>query len=221
MPDHDVVVEDRSIHVPEHKPSEHVNPVTEARDRDQPEASTASNATADVTVERARDASPDAISAAPPGHLFGLQQQDHPEDTAPALHFENVPLAEVAMRIAQLVHERGPINEDDLPEALRQAGVLDVPAAHERTVRRFAWVAKGKRWIDLVDDRWVADAGQPERDSRYGDWTYAGIVDRAREMLATIDDPFEQLLGEVYDGARVPRLPMSLVGSAINRAKRL
>ncbi|UGS36768.1 AAA domain-containing protein [Capillimicrobium parvum] len=182
MRDHDVVVEDRSVHAAELKPSEHVNPVTEARDRNhQAEPSTASHTTADVTVERARDASPDSISAAPPGRLFGLKQQDHPEDAAPALHFENVPLAEVAMRIAQLVHERGPINEDDLPEALRQAGVLDVPAAHERTVRRFAWVAKGKRWIDLVDDRWIADAGQPGRDNRYGDWTYAGIVDRARE----------------------------------------
>jgi hypothetical protein len=45
------------------------------------------------------------------------------------------------------------------------------------------------------------------------------IVDRARQLAIQDSDPFGSLLAEVYMGARTPKLAMSLVGTAINRAK--
>ncbi len=142
------------------------------------------------------------------------------EQSAAPPYFEDIPLGEVAMLIAAVVSELGAVSENCLPDALRRTRRMDVPAAHERSVRRFAWTAKGKHWIDLVDGEWVSDTGVAERDERYGHWTFKAIVERARRLLVSDPDPFEQLLAEVYAGARVPKLPMSLVGSAINRAKR-
>lgn len=149
-----------------------------------------------------------------PGSAATSERSDGPP------HFEDTPLGEIAMLIADLVSELDAIDEKSLPEALRRSGRMEVPAGHERSVRRFAWTAKGKHWIDLVDGEWVPDTGVPERDDRYGDWTFNSIIERARQLLASDPEPFEKLLAEVYDGARVPKLPMSLVGSAINRAKR-
>jgi very-short-patch-repair endonuclease len=168
-----------------------------------------------VPVASVSDATADSASTS--GLTYARPSKDHPGDP---LHFEDVPLGEVAMRIAELVHDLGTVAEKELPKALREAGRLEVPAIHERSVRRFAWVAKGKHWIDLVDGQWVPDRGRPERDPHYGDWTYSAILRRARELLVNTADPFEPLLAEVYDGDRIPKLPMSIVGSAINRARR-
>jgi hypothetical protein len=90
----------------------------------------------------------------------------------------------------------------------------------ERSVRRFAWVAKGKHWINLIDGQWVPDSRRPEQPPHYGDWTYSAIVERARELLVDTPDPFARLLADVYDGGRVATLAMSIVDSAINRARR-
>lgn len=54
----------------------------------------------------------------------------------------------------------------------------------------------------------------PQPDARYDEWTIRQMVNRAAEMLSHDDDPFEDLLADVYSGTRIPKLVMSLVGSA-------
>ena len=134
--------------------------------------------------------------------------------------FEDAQLGTVAMRIAELVRARGGVPVKDLCDTLEHSGVFATPRTHHRSVNRFAWSANGKGWLDLVDQVWVPAAGKPMLDPHYGSWTYTAIVGRARQLLKHDPDPFEPLLAEVYSGPRVPKLAMTLVGSAINRAKR-
>ena len=203
-----------------------------ANDRDQPPDDLSKETAGEMTPES--DFEPnetgsedlttagDGSRAAPPFTDAPIEIPNRPEYNGASnglVNFEDVPLGEIAMRIALLVQYHGPIDERALPDALRDARAFEVPSAHERSVRRFAWVAKGKHWIDLVADQWIGDAGLPERDEHYGDWTYAAIVARAAELMVDHDDPYERLLAEVYSGTRVPKLPRSLVGSAIRRAK--
>jgi hypothetical protein len=69
---------------------------------------------------------------------------------------------------------------------------------------RFAWTAKGFRYIELQGDVWTAGSVAPHPDDRYGNWTFRRMVQRASELLRHDDDPFDDLLAEVYSGTRIP-----------------
>jgi len=134
--------------------------------------------------------------------------------------FDDLPLGEIARQIAELVTRVGAIHEDDLVDEYSANYGVDVPRSRQRTLRRFAWSAKGHRYIDLDGRTWIAGTNPPADDPRYGRWTFSAIVDRARDLLPADDDPFDGLLAEVYSGTRVPRLVMSIIGSAINEARK-
>ena len=111
------------------------------------------------------------------------------------------------------------MGEDDLVRAYTGYYDVEVPRSRERTFNRFAWSAKGHRYIELDGHAWVPGSHTPSPDARYGQWTFRAIVDRARQLLVSDDDPFDDLIDEVYGGTRIPKLVMSLVGSAINQAR--
>jgi hypothetical protein len=114
----------------------------------------------------------------------------------------------------------GQVSQDRLPEAYASHYDVVVPPTWHRTLKRFAWTAKGQRYVELANDTWTVGTATARPDDRYGDWTFRKMVRRAAELLRHEDDPFEDLLAEVYRGTRIPKLVMSLVGSAINQARR-
>ena len=136
------------------------------------------------------------------------------------MSIEGTPLGLIAARVAELARAHGAIREADLAHAYASHFDVDVPGLWQRTLKRFAWTGKALRYLELDGDVWRPGSVTPHPDPRYGDWTFRAIVERADELLDYDDDPFETLLAEVYSGTRTPRLAMSLVGSAINQARR-
>ena len=163
--------------------------------------------------------------AAPPPTRTGrttdvppARASDAPLATHPSV--EDTPLALIAMQIAELVAARGSLSQDELASAYAARYDVVVPTAWHRTLNRFAWTAKGLRYLELEGDTWWPGAEEAHVDKRYGDWTFTRIVHRAAELLRHDDDPFNELLTQVYAGNRTPKLIMSMVGSAINQARR-
>jgi hypothetical protein len=146
--------------------------------------------------------------------------------SAPHLDFDDVPLAGIPAQIAELVNELGGVSDADLAAAFERRYGIHVPGAEHQLLHRFAWSAKGRRFIDLDQDNdlWLPGSTSPTLIEQLEDWTISRIGDRAAVLLRAHPeiDPFEQLVGEVYksDGGRVPRLIMSLVGKILNKARR-
>jgi hypothetical protein len=148
-------------------------------------------------------------------------------DGAPLeLEFDNVPLGGIPAQIATLVNELGGVVDDDLATAFERRYGIHVPTDEQQLLRRFAWSAKGRRFVELDEDNnlWLPGSMAPAPVEQLGDWTISGIYERAAALLRAQPDrdPFELLVAEVYqsDHGRVPRLVMSLVGKIVARARR-
>jgi hypothetical protein len=128
-------------------------------------------------------------------------------------------LGQVAKLVTSAVEALGAVPDHRLPDAFSEHVGVSLRSGERRTVVRFAWTAKGKKWLDLEDEVWRPGVGPAEVDEAWGIWTMSTIVDRARQLGVQDSDPFGPLLAEVYTGSRTPKLAMSLVGTAINRAK--
>ena len=135
------------------------------------------------------------------------------------LSFDELPLGQVAMLVTGVVEALGEVPDHRLPDAFSERIGVPLKSGERRTVVRFAWTAKGKKWLHLEDEVWRPGVGPGEVDEAWGTWTMSAIVDRARQLAAGNADPFGPLLAEVYTGSRTPKLAMSLVGTAINRAR--
>ncbi len=139
---------------------------------------------------------------------------------AATLSFDDLPLGQVAKLVTSVVEALGEVPDHRLPDAFSEHVGVPLKSGERRTVVRFAWTAKGKKWLQLEDEMWRPGAGPGEVDEAWGTWTMSAIVDRARQLTVQDADPFGPLLSEVYTGSRTPKLAMSLIGTAINRAKR-
>jgi hypothetical protein len=143
-----------------------------------------------------------------------------------AAGFDHLALGEIPAKIAMLVGELGGVTDHDLSAAFQRRYGIDVPEEEAQLLRRFAWSAKGRRFVELDKENqlWLPGSHPPQRIEQLGAWTIATIYDRALVLLHDHpqDDPFPVLVEEVYraDGRRVPRLVMSLVGKLINKARR-
>jgi hypothetical protein len=136
-------------------------------------------------------------------------------------------LSRIPAQIATLVNELGGVPDDELVDRYQRRFRIQVPSEERDLIRRFAWSAKGRRFIELdeEDSLWLPGAQSPAEVEQLDDWTINRIYERAAELLRAHPDnhdPFDQLVHEVYrsDGGRVPRLVMSLVGRILNRARR-
>jgi very-short-patch-repair endonuclease len=136
------------------------------------------------------------------------------------LCFDELPLGQVARLVTSVVESLGEVPDHRLPDAFSEHVGVSLKSGERRTVVRFAWTAKGKKWLQLEDEVWRPGVGPGEIDEAWGIWTMSAIVDRARQLAAQHPDPFGPLLAEVYTGSRTPKLAMSLIGTAVNRAKR-
>jgi very-short-patch-repair endonuclease len=136
------------------------------------------------------------------------------------LSFDDLPLGQVAQLVTGAVEALGEVPDHRLPDAFSKHVGVPLKSGERRTVVRFAWTAKGKKWLQLEDEVWRPGVGPGEVDEAWGIWTMSAIVDRARQLAVQDSDPFGPLLAEVYMGHRTPKLAMSLVGAAINRAKK-
>jgi hypothetical protein len=142
-------------------------------------------------------------------------------------NFDDVPLAGIAEQIAVIVRERGGLADESLVrEYTRRFGVHVESDEQRDLIRRFAWSAKGHRFIerDEENELWLPGAELPSTVGQLGGWTISKIRVRAREMLGQSPntDPFKDLVHEVYSSSsgRIPRLIMSLVGKIVAAARR-
>jgi len=145
---------------------------------------------------------------------------------SPNQQFDLVLLGEIPVQLAELVRERGGMAADNLVPAYERRYGVRVPDAQRDIIRRFAWSAKGRRFLDLDEDNNVWLPGQQPATpiEQLSGWTIATMRHRAHELieLDPETDPFETLLDEVYraDGAHVPRLVTRLVRRVVNEARR-
>ena len=136
-------------------------------------------------------------------------------------------LAGLAMAVAQVVAAHGPIPEDQLVDAFRRSTGVEVPRNLERLLTKFAWSAKGHGFVDIGSDdgTWRMGTKMPREISQFGEWTFNVVVARARVLLSSQpeQDAFEQLVRESTSpaGGRVPRLPMTVAGTAIHATRAL
>jgi hypothetical protein len=136
----------------------------------------------------------------------------------------DVPLRMMARTVAEVIRAFGSIESRELvPSYARHFG-LEVPPDMRRFVTKFAWSAKGHRFVTLTGTTWEPGSVPPRELEQFGEWTLSLAVRRARELLAAgeEEDAFEQLVSELYVGSdrRVPRIVMSVAGKAIYRAQR-
>jgi len=163
-----------------------------------------------------------AVQSAPEPEV----RRQNDSDTSAVLDFDDVPLAGIPAQIATLVNELGGVTDADLPAAFERRHGIRVPTDEHQLLHRFAWSAKGRRFVELDEDNklWLPGTKSPDQVEQLGDWTIRRIYERAAALLRAEPDrdPFELLVAEVYkaEGGRVPRLVMSLVGKIINKARR-
>jgi hypothetical protein len=140
--------------------------------------------------------------------------------------FDNILLADVPAQIAELVRSKGGVAGPDLAAMYESTYLVRVPAARQELLRRLAWSAGGRHFIerDEVNDLWLPGSAAPARIVQLGDWTVSRIRQRATDLLRAKPrtDPWEQIVGEVYraDGGRIPRVVMGIVGKLVSEVKR-
>jgi very-short-patch-repair endonuclease len=139
--------------------------------------------------------------------------------------FADLPLRSIALRVSALVTQQEEIREDELVEEFSVAYRLEVPRKLHNLLQKFAWSAKGHKFIQLDEagGRWVPGDEEPHEIDSFADWTFNAAVERAAELLPTMPEKqvYEQMLGEVYrtPSGRVPRIVTTIVGKAIYAAK--
>lgn len=136
---------------------------------------------------------------------------------------ESIPLGLLMQALVEAVTARGTISDDGLGAAVAEACGVAVPPTRERLLRKLAWSARGRNQLEYneASGRWSAGRVQPSYDERFGTWSFEQIVERAAEMLADDPDPFDRLLIQIAGEGRAPRILASVVGTAINEARRI
>jgi hypothetical protein len=201
-------------------------------------------ATLRTLIEQVFEETASALLAAPPGTSEPTEEdtdtdtevrtpqtdvppsRSHAEQGLVDVDFDHAALAEIPAQIATLINELGGVSDDDLPAAFERRYGIHVPTDEHQLLHRFAWSAKGRRFIELDEENniWMPGSKAPAPVEQLGDWTISLVYNRATALLVAQPgvDPFEQLVHEVYkdDGERVPRLIMSLVGKILNKARR-
>jgi hypothetical protein len=136
--------------------------------------------------------------------------------------FSHVPIGLLTQRLVEAVTARGEVEQGELTEVLQEIGGVDVPAGRRRLLNKLAWSARGRGQLqyDETTKVWTPGSVPADVDERFGDWTYGEILERAEEMLAEDPEPFERLLTLVGGNGRAPRVVASVVGTALNEARR-
>jgi very-short-patch-repair endonuclease len=141
---------------------------------------------------------------------------------------DRVPLGLIAMQIAILVADEKRVAEQDLVSCFEEYFDIEVPDYGHDLLNRFAWSAKGRKFIDrdAATKSWVPGTEAPVPTEDFGFWIFYGITDRARILLRKGTDEqvaFEKLLEEVHGRParkRIPRMVMTVVGKALYLARK-
>jgi hypothetical protein len=137
-------------------------------------------------------------------------------------NFGGVPLGSLAQWLVEAVTARGEVGQSELAAALLEAHGVSVPPERRRLLNKLAWSARGRGQLrfDEATRVWSPGSATAAVDERFGDWSFEEIVARADEMLADDPEPFERLLADVGGNGRAPRVVASVVGTAVNEARR-
>jgi hypothetical protein len=135
--------------------------------------------------------------------------------------FDDLPLASVAALIRAAVADNHEVDDAALVKCFEEIHAVDVPRPRQRVFLKLAWSANGRGMLGRDEKTGVWTAGPNDGEvSQFGGWTFGGLIRRADELLGADPEPFDQLLHEVAGDGRAPRIVASLVGTAINDAKR-
>lgn len=149
-----------------------------------------------------------------------------PETPPPSVEFDDVRLAEVPAQIARVVADKGGVAGSDLAGLYESTYHVKVSASRVDLLNRLAWSAGGRQFIrrDEINDLWLPGSVTPTPITQLGDWTIGRIRRRASDLLRANpkQDPWEQLVGEVYqaDGGRTPKVVLGIVGKLVAELKR-
>jgi hypothetical protein len=165
-------------------------------------------------IERA--ASPDAMDGAGPA-AEGSQAVAMPGVST----FDEVPLAHIGQLLRTAVDATQEVDEDALAACFEETHHIDVPRRRRRVLLKLAHSARGRGLLEYDENTGVWSPGPTaEAELPFGEWSFAGLVRRADELLPADPEPFEQMLHEVAGDGRAPRIVASVVGTSINEAKK-
>lgn len=136
-------------------------------------------------------------------------------------YFDNVPLSRFVVLLTELVVARGSIRGRELASVFEEETRIEIPANRERWLTRIAWVANGFHYVtrDSDTDTWSPGEIPPAPDPRWGDWSVNALRERAAELSKTSDSPFDDLLGEAYNGSRPSRLARTIIHTVVDEAE--
>ena len=171
---------------------------------------------------------PGAAIPVEPAHLPEPREAEPERDVeiGTRIEFDDVLIADIPAQIAELVLAKGGIAGSDLAHLYASTYGVVVSSAREELLRRLAWSAAGRHFIDRdeINDLWLPGTVTPNRVTQLADWTINRIRRRAIDLLTAKprSDPWEQIVAEVYraDGGRTPKVVMGIVGKLINEVKR-
>jgi hypothetical protein len=135
--------------------------------------------------------------------------------------FDDLPLARVGPLIRAAVAAHQEVDDEALVTCFEETHGVDVPPPRRHVFSKLAWSARARGLLQR-DERtgvWTAGSGDGVV-SQFGEWTFAELIRRAGELLAADPEPFDQLLHEIAGPERAPRIVASVVGTAINDARR-
>jgi len=132
----------------------------------------------------------------------------------------------VPAQIARVVVKKGGVAGSDLAGVYESTYGVKVSASRVGLLNRLAWSAGGRQFIrrDEINDLWLPGSVTPSPITQLGDWTIGRIRRRAMDLLRANpkQDPWEQLVGEVYQsgGGRTPKVVLGIVGKIVAEVKR-
>lgn len=142
------------------------------------------------------------LQASPGGS--GPAQIDHDDTNRPTDpdHFDELPLSELCVRIAELVAEKGELGDEELAAALQHRYELSVPRSRNRIIRGIAWMACVLGYVerDEAGRCWRPGQVRPAPDRRWGEWTMNSIREQAGVLAAKDGDLLDLVVAQLFTG---------------------
>ncbi|MCX6394840.1 MAG: hypothetical protein NTY57_08350 [Solirubrobacterales bacterium] len=108
-----------------------------------------------------------------------------------------------------------------LAQVFEEETGLSLSTRGKRLVNKFAWSAIGRGFVkrDETTEVWTVGDDAPDGKSLFGGHSFTDLIGLANRVTQTSPEQFEEMVDELYNGARAPRVAASIIGSAIKAAE--
>lgn len=138
----------------------------------------------------------------------------------PGRSIDDVPFKDWVVLVSTAVRERGELPDDELVAEIRRGANLDITGRRAKWLQRMAWVAAGLEMLKRDEDisGWRLGEAPIAPDRRWRSWTMTELVARAGELVEELDEPYDTLVEEFFDG-RPSRLAGTIAHTAVYEAQ--